>query len=80
MICQSECPWPGSLVHLSQHSGGFLQPCVDTGTKLNGLPALLFFTAGESDLSFVCLSSEQSVLTATRCNKDAYLDFDRVNF
>jgi len=32
-ICQSECMWPGLVVHLSQHSRRFLHPCVERDTK-----------------------------------------------
>lgn len=79
MICQSECPWPGPLVHLSQHSGSFLQPCVDRSTEPDNLPATMFFAAKEGDSDFfLCLGSEQSVLTATGCHKEAHLDFDQM--
>lgn len=41
VICQSECPWPRPLVHLSQRSGRFPQPCVKAGTKPTNSLALM---------------------------------------
>lgn len=52
VICQSECPWPGPLVRLSQLSGKFLQPCVDGGTKPTNPPALMFCAAKAGDSVF----------------------------
>lgn len=47
VICQSECPWPGLLVHVSQHGGRFLQPM--QALKPTNSPALMFCAAKEGD-------------------------------
>lgn len=80
VICQNKCPWPGPLVHLSQHNGSFLQPWVDGGTKATNSPALLFRAAEKGVSVYLCLSREQSVLTATGCHEEAHLVFDWMIF
>lgn len=81
VICQSECPWPRPLVHLSQRSGRFPQPCVKAGTKPTNSLALMLCALLKKVFQFflfLCLSREQSVLTATGCHGEARLALDWV--